>query len=284
MNLTTLKAASNVAASLWNRFSEYRAEKAREAYEALETAAEKVNSSDLDLFPASRREAGSLTRAAHTRLDKAKQDLAAATEAARAEATVKSGEAMDKSSALRDLAKDRYAGVRAATKRELKEAQKRAEQRAKEAQKAAKKAARKDKRQKQAKKSLSVAGIIALLAAVIGGIYVYLTKFRNNDTAYDTPPRVDDFADADAATESTLVYTSSTEDDLLERQAASDPNYPDTRADQEPISDMVEEPVTERDEELLGSIDEQLAAHQTDSDHAPKHALNDDEDDQGRNN
>ncbi|QNE88637.1 hypothetical protein H0194_05830 [Corynebacterium incognita] len=179
MNPTTLKATYNVAASLWNRFNEYRAEKAQEAYSALAGAVETV---DDDMFPATRREAGALTRAAHARLEKQKEELPP-----------------------------------------------------------------------KKKKNYWLPALLIAAGAAIGGAFYF---FKKREEPLEEPPRTDDFEG------STLVYTSTTEDDLLERQAASDPEYPD----------MVEEPVTERDEELLGSIDEQLEAHRK----GPKHALDED--------
>ena len=78
-----------------------------------------------------------------------------------------------------------------------------------------------------------------MLSAAAGAAYYWL---RSNDKPSQTPPRVDDFQSAShTAPESTLVYTSTSENDTQ--------------------SDLVEEGAV-RDEELLGSIDEQLAKHQ----------------------
>mgnify|MGYP002649447116 CR=1 FL=1 len=94
------------------------------------------------------------------------------------------------------------------------------------------------KKDKKSSKFWTVAGIVALLAAATGAIYYWL---RSNDKPSQTPPRVDDFQSAShTAPESTLVYTSTSENDTQ--------------------SDLVEEGAV-RDEELLGSIDEQLAKH-----------------------
>ena len=102
------------------------------------------------------------------------------------------------------------------------------------------------------KSFFSIAGILAVIAAVLGGVYYLL---RRNDTPGEVPPRVEDFADKSEpdATGSTLVYTSTTEDDVKE-------GAPVSRATKV-AGDLAEEGAEERDEELLNSLEEQLAAH-----------------------
>ena len=91
-----------------------------------------------------------------------------------------------------------------------------------------------------------------MIAAVLGGVYYLL---RRNDTPGEVPPRVEDFADKSEpdATGSTLVYTSTTEDDVKEGAPVSGAT--------KVAGDLAEEGAEERDEELLNSLEEQLAAH-----------------------
>ena len=109
----------------------------------------------------------------------------------------------------------------------------------------------KEKKSKS-KSFFSIAGILALIAAVLGGVYYLL---RRNDTPGEVPPRVEDFADKSEpdATGSTLVYTSTTEDDVKEGAPVSGAT--------KVAGDLAEEGAEERDEELLNSLEEQLAAH-----------------------
>ena len=208
MNPTTLNVAFKTASNLWSQFNNYREEKSREAYTALEEAAQKMDERDNGTFAEPRRQAGAVTRAAHSRLERALEEF-------------------------NDYRED-------ATER-LNDAKEEATKKAKKARKQAKKdsqKAQKNLKKKSAKVGWIFAGIIALLSAAAGGAYYWL---RSNDKPSQTPPRVDDFqSDSHTAPESTLVYTSTSENDTQ--------------------SDLVEEGAV-RDEELLGSIDEQLAKH-----------------------
>ena len=63
MNPTTLNVAFKTASNLWSQFNNYREEKSREAYTALEEAAQKMDERDNSNFAESRRQAGAVTRA-----------------------------------------------------------------------------------------------------------------------------------------------------------------------------------------------------------------------------
>ena len=207
MNPTTLNMAFKTASNLWSQFNNYREEKSREAYTALEEAAQKMDERDNGTFAEPRRQAGAGTRAAHSRLERALEEF-------------------------NDYRED-------ATER-LNDAKEEAAKKAKKARKQAKKDSQKAQKnlKKKSSKGWIFAGIIALLSAAASGAYYWL---RSNDKPSQTPPRVDDFqSDSHTAPESTLVYTSTSENDTQ--------------------SDLVEEGAV-RDEELLGSIDEQLAKH-----------------------
>ena len=58
MNPTTLNLAFKTASNLWSQFNNYREEKSREAYTALEEAAQKMDERDNGSFAESRRQAG----------------------------------------------------------------------------------------------------------------------------------------------------------------------------------------------------------------------------------
>ena len=219
MNPTTLNLAFKTASNLWSQFNNYREEKSREAYTALEEAAQKMDERDNGSFAESRRQAGAVTRAAHSRLERA----------------------LDEFNNYREDATERLNDAKEEATKKAKKARKQAKKDSQKAQKnLKKKSAKVAKKQKNKKSSKGwiFAGIIALLSAAAGGAYYWL---RSNDKPSQTPPRVDDFqSDSHTAPESTLVYTSTSENDTQ--------------------SDLVEEGAV-RDEELLGSIDEQLAKH-----------------------
>ena len=219
MNPTTLNVAFKTASNLWSQFNNYREEKSREAYTALEEAAQKMDERDNGSFAESRRQAGAVTRAAHSRLERALEEF----------------------NDYREDATERLNDAKEEATKKAKKARKQAKKDSQKAQKNLKKksakVAKKQKKQKSSKGWI-FAGIIALLSAAAGGAYYWL---RSNDKPSQTPPRVDDFqSDSHTAPESTLVYTSTSENDTQ--------------------SDLVEEGAV-RDEELLGSIDEQLAKH-----------------------
>lgn len=209
MNPTTLNVAFKTASNLWSQFNNYREEKSREAYTALEEAAQKMDERDNSNFAEPRRQAGAVTRAAHSRLERALEEF----NDYREDATERLNDAKE-------------------------EATKKAKKARKQAKKDSQKAQKNLKKNKKSSKGWIFAGIIALLSAAAGAAYYWL---RSNDKPSQTPPRVDDFqSGSHTAPESTLVYTSASENDAK--------------------SDLVEEGAV-RDEELLGSIDEQLAKH-----------------------
>jgi len=218
MNPTTLNVAFKTASNLWSQFNNYREEKSREAYTALEEAAQKMDERDNGTFAEPRRQAGAVTRAAHSRLERALEEF----------------------NDYREDATERLNDAKEEATKKAKKARKQAKKDSQKAQKNLKKKSAKvaKKQKKKSSKGWIFAGIIALLSAAAGGAYYWL---RSNDKPSQTPPRVDDFqSDSDTAPESTLVYTSTSENDTQ--------------------SDLVEEGAV-RDEELLGSIDEQLAKH-----------------------
>ena len=75
MNPTTLNVAFKTASNLWSQFNNYREEKSREAYTALEEAAQKMDERDNSAFAEPRRQAGAVTRAAHSRLERALEEF-----------------------------------------------------------------------------------------------------------------------------------------------------------------------------------------------------------------
>ena len=221
MNPTTLNVAFKTASNLWSQFNNYREEKSREAYTALEEAAQKMDERDNGTFAEPRRQAGAVTRAAHSRLERALEEFNDYRE--------------DATERLNDAKEEATKKAKKARKQAKKDSQKAQKNLKKKSAKVAKK---QKKKNKKSSKGWIFAGIIALLSAAAGAAYYWL---RSNDKPSQTPPRVDDFqADSHTAPESTLVYTSTSENDTQ--------------------SDLVEEGAV-RDEELLGSIDEQLAKH-----------------------
>ena len=218
MNPTTLNVAFKTASNLWSQFNNYREEKSREAYTALEEAAQKMDERDNGTFAEPRRQAGAVTRAAHSRLERALEEF----------------------NDYREDATERLNDAKEEATKKAKKARKQAKKDSQKAQKNFKKKSAKvaKKQKKKSSKGWIFAGIIALLSAAAGAAYYWL---RSNDKPSQTPPRVDDFqSDSHTAPESTLVYTSTSENDNQ--------------------SDLVEEGAV-RDEALLGSIDEQLAKH-----------------------
>ncbi|ATZ06594.1 hypothetical protein [Corynebacterium striatum] len=261
MNPTAISASVGLATNLWKRFKDYRDEKALEAYTALEAAAAEVEERSKDAFPEARRSAGAVTQAAHDRLERSIAEL------------------KDRGQEVSKQASERFDEARKDAKKAQKKAQKNVKKQSRKQAKAARKAA--DKARKRSAKKLKninfgkekksskfwpFALILALISAIGGGLY-YFFKIRKEE-ASEFPPRVEDFTTgANAAAEgSTLVYTSTTEDDHK-------------------VSDLAEEGVVERDEELLGSIDEQLAKHKEEAEaaaDADTSRITDDRDDEGK--
>lgn len=225
MNLSTLSTALNVGKAAWEKFADYRDEKAREAYTALEGAAKNVDNATQDWFPESRKQAGFVTQAAHSRLEGALGDLDARRQEVAATIAEKTEE------------------LSADTKKSTKKARKNAAKSAKKARKNAEKKFAKATGKKK-KGGFGKFFLFALVSAIAGAIFYVL---RGKETPSTKPPRVEEHSgDAEKAAGSTLVYSSTTDADKADK------------ADK-PESDLVEEGVTERDEELLGSIDQQLA-------------------------
>lgn len=260
MNPTAISASIGLANNLWSRFKDYREEKELEAYAALEGAAARAESRSKDLFPEARRNAGAVTQAAHERLERTIAEL------------------KERGQEAGKQASERFEEAR----KDAKKAQRKTKKQAKKQSKAARKAANKAQKQsaKKLKKAKKVnfrkedkgskfwpfALILTLVSAVAGGAY-YFFKIRK-EAPSEVPPRVEDFGGgADAAAEgSTLVYTSTSEQDLKKD------------------SDLAEEGVVERDEELLGSIDEQLAKHKEEAAaaEADTSRITDDREDEGK--
>lgn len=230
MNPTTLKLALNAASSAWGRTKDYRDQKSREAYDALADAAGKVDFDAIkersgELLDDSRREAGQVTQAARARLEKAREEI---------EERRKNGEA-DTKKARQKISKARQ--------KLGKDASRKADSALKTTTgKLSSKAARKEAKAKKRRKTLNNIGIIALLAAVAAGLYYW---FISRPQPGDTPPRVQDFAGEDSQEQKPTLVHSTTTPEGQKVPAAGD---------------LAEEPA-ERDEELLGSLDEQLAAH-----------------------
>lgn len=235
MNPTVVSGSLAAASKAWSKFQDYRQQKALESYALLEEAAAQAskatNGNSDKIFSEARKQAGHVTQAAHLRLERALEELKSRGE-----------EAGERFSEARKNVSERA--------QETKKASKKAQ---KKATKAANRAARKAKRKKQRGKVWPVAAILALLS-FLGGLFYFL-RLRKQAPS-EVPPRVEEFSGgADrAATGSTLVYSSVSEEDGEDLT--------------KPESDLAEEGVVERDEALLGSIDEQLAALHSDEDGA----------------
>ncbi|WP_293767785.1 hypothetical protein [uncultured Corynebacterium sp.] len=273
MNLANINTAVKVARSAWDKFSEVREEKAREAYATLESAANSVteNIQDSDLFPQSRQQAGAVTKAAHARLERTLEELATRRDEAREELTDHVAEARKEAAlAVKEAKKSGKKQVKAARK-EAKATARSAAKNLRAQAKARTKAAKTAKKKQKGSTFWSIAGILALIAALGGAAFYLVRNVFVKETPSENPPRVEEFG-ADKVQGSTLVYTStSAADDAPAKE-----------------SDLVEQGVTERDEELLGSLDEQLAKHakedagedaeedaeDTDGEDGAKHRLN----------
>ena len=247
MNPIAAQQALKVASSLWGQFNKYRKEKAAQAYSALEEAASNIKenannfSDDAESgFSEARKQAGAVTKSAHDRIERALAEFNSRGEEA--------------SERLVSAASDLGDRAEKATRSTRKKARKQAKQATKAAQAKRKQLGKKKK--SKSKSFFSIAGILALIAAVLGGVYYFL---RRNDTPGEVPPRVEDFADKSEpdATGSTLVYTSTTEDDVKEGAPVSGAT--------KVAGDLAEEGAEERDEDLLNSLEEQLAAHREQS-------------------
>src|SRR5690625_1110449 len=254
MNPIAAQQALKVASSLWGQFNKYRKEKAAQAYSALEEAASNVKenadnfSDDAESnFSEARKQAGAVTKAAHNRIERALADFSSRGEEA-------SERLVSAASDFGDRAEKATRSTRKKAHKQANQATKAAQAKRKQLEKTTNKNTKKlgKKKKSKSKSFFSIAGILALIAAVLGGVYYLL---RRNDIPGEVPPRVEDFADKSEpdATGSTLVYTSTTEDDVKE-------GAPVTGATKV-AGDLAEEGAEQRDEELLNSLEEQLAAH-----------------------
>lgn len=262
MNPIAAQQALKVASSLWGQFNKYRKEKAAEAYSALEDAASTVKdnansfSDDVESrFPEARKQAGAVTKAAHDRVERALAEFNSRGEEA-------SERLVSAASDFSDRAEKATRSTRKKTRKQAAQASKAAQAKRKQLEKTAnKKLDRKlgkKKSKSKAKSFFSIAGIIALIAAALGGVYYWL---RRNDTPGEVPPRVEDFADKPGTPDtsgSTLVYTSTTEDDQKDKAGVKVGS----------AGDLAEDGAEERDEELLNSLEEQLAAHREQAEQA----------------
>ena len=161
MNPTAVNMALKTGSNLWKQLRDYRQEKSRETYTALEEAAQQMQKEDNSAFDEARKQAGAVTQAAHSRLERALEEF----------------------NNYREDAVERFDEAK---KEATKKAKKARKQTKKKATKAAKKQTKKDKK---SSKFWTVAGIVALLAAATGAIYAWL---RSNDKPSQTPPRVDE--------------------------------------------------------------------------------------------
>lgn len=266
MNPIAAQQALKVASSLWGQFNKYRKEKAAEAYSALEDAASTVKdnansfSDDVESrFPEARKQAGAVTKAAHDRVERALAEFNSRGEEA-------SERLVSAASDWSDRAEKATRSTRKKARKQAAQASKAAQSKRKQLEKTANKKLDKKlgkkKSKSKAKSFFSIAGIIALIAAALGGVYYWL---RRNDTPGEVPPRVEDFADKPGTPDtsgSTLVYTSTTEDDQKDKEGVK----------VGAAGDLAEDGAEERDEELLNSLEEQLAAHREQAEQAETEA------------
>ena len=262
MNPIAAQQALKVASSLWGQFNKYRKEKAAEAYSALEDAASTVKdnaysfSEDVESrFPEARKQAGAVTKAAHDRVERALAEFNSRGEEA-------SERLVSAASDWSDRAEKATRSTRKKARKQAAQATKAAQSKRTQLEKTANKKLGKKKSKSKAKSFFSIAGIIALIAAALGGVYYWL---RRNDTPGEVPPRVEDFADKPGTPDtsgSTLVYTSTTEDDQKDKAGMKVGS----------AGDLAEDGAEERDEELLNSLEEQLAAHREQAEQAETEA------------
>ncbi|WP_410762403.1 hypothetical protein QP896_000145 [Corynebacterium rhinophilum] len=75
MNPTVVKMAFKTGSNMWKQLRDYRQEKSRETYTALEEAAQQMQKEDNSAFDEARKQAGAVTQAAHSRLERALEDF-----------------------------------------------------------------------------------------------------------------------------------------------------------------------------------------------------------------
>lgn len=178
MNPALLKQGFSLTRDAFNRVNEYRAEKQREAYDALLEAADKLENTDpedvvqrgQELFDESRREAGKLTQAAHRRLDQAREQLANRAQDASKKVEKRTTHLVDKVTG---------------------------------------KEAKRQQRRQTLRRIAAGTGIVALLAAVAAAVYYFVFGPGKKQKPRTTPPRVEEHS---GEKDSTLVYSTTTSD------------------------------------------------------------------------
>lgn len=198
--------------------------------------------------------AGPVTQAAHVRLENRKARLA---QRKAAEDALDFSKLTDQ---LSESADDTVKAMRTRLKpwkKKVKKQSKKVEQAAAKARKRAEKKVQKRTQRQQRLKNANKTGrnvgilvaILAALAAIGAAVYYFIFggPGRKPETSpAATPPRVEEHS---GEREANLVYSTSTEDAATEEPAG------------EKLAGELAEDPAERDEELLGSLDEQLAAH-----------------------
>ncbi|UQV54186.1 hypothetical protein [Corynebacterium pseudodiphtheriticum] len=257
-----LRIARNLSSTGWEKFKDYRDKKSQEAFDFLESAAKTVDKSAEKHFPEARKEAGKLTKAAHARLDKSLESLQGTGR------ELADGNVSETVENVREAASENFSK---ATKKAQKQAKKlrkkankklgrknrkrlsRVEKKANAAaQKVKDKAAKKlDKKTKSQSRGFGFYALWAAVLAAVVGVIAYVLNKRNSGVQ-EQPPKASDYS---SNTTSTLVYSSTSEDDLEAPNAdASEEN----KKAEKKAGELAEDPA-ERDEELLADIDEQLA-------------------------
>ncbi|WP_018298102.1 hypothetical protein [Corynebacterium lubricantis] len=204
MNLALIRQGYSVARDVLDTVNDYREQKQREAFDALQEAADNFDADELrergqDLFDESRREAGKLTQAAHRRLDKTRATIA-------------------------DRAQD---------------ASKQVEARATQvADKVTGKEAKREKRRKNTRRALSAVGIVALLSAIAAAVYYFFFASDNKQKEErTTPPRVEEHS---TEKDSKLVY-STTSDKAAEKASAGPLGEEPAERDEELLESLEEQ-------------------------------------------
>ncbi|AWB80949.1 hypothetical protein C3B44_00115 [Corynebacterium yudongzhengii] len=199
--------------------------------------------------------AGPVTQAAHVRLNNRKNRLARRRAAVDAFDFDKAkDQLLDGAEEAKKTVSKKLKPWKKKAKKQSRKIEKAAEKARKRAEKKARAKQRRQQRRKVGKNLGIVAAVLAALSAVAAAVYWFF--FRQQGQAPATrPPHVEEHA---GKKEATLVHTSRSEDDLEAEPAEAEPR-------EKLASELAAEPA-ERDEELLGSIDEQLAAHRQNED------------------
>ena len=238
-----LRIARNLSSTGWEKFKDYRDKKSQEAFDFLESAAKTVDKTAEKHFPEARKEAGKLTKAAHARLDKSLESLQGTgreladgnvsetvenvREAASENFSKATKKAQKQAKKLRKKA-DKKLGRK--NRKRLSRAEKKANAAAQKVKdKAAKKLNKKTKSQSKSRGFGFYALWAAVLAAVVGVVAYVLNK--RNSGAQEQPPHVSDYS---SNTTSTLVYSSTSEDDLEAPNA--DASEENKKAEKKPAS------------------------------------------------